>query len=132
GEGTAPAPCPLPSLPRVLSIAGSDSGGGAGIQADIKSLLSRGVFAMTAVTALTAQNTHGVAAVLPTPPDMLVQQIDAVLGDLGADAVKTGMLPSPEAVAAVAGRLAHWQGLAAPLPLVVDPVLVSTSGHSLA
>ncbi|EFJ50063.1 hypothetical protein VOLCADRAFT_89047 [Volvox carteri f. nagariensis] len=117
------------SLPRVLSIAGSDSGGGAGIQADVKAMLARGVFAMTALTALTAQNTHGVSAVHAVPPEFLRQQIDAVLSgnmrmgaDLGADAIKTGMLPNAEAVHVVAERL----------PLVVDPVLVSTSGHSLA
>ncbi|KAG2498573.1 hypothetical protein HYH03_003324 [Edaphochlamys debaryana] len=126
-------------LPRVLSIAGSDSGGGAGIQADIKAIQARGAFAMTALTALTAQNTRGVAAVHPVPLGFLGEQIDAVLGDLGADAIKTGMLPTAEAVEAVAERIAaHRAALAsaspsAPCPpLVVDPVLVSTSGHSLA
>ncbi|GIL79240.1 hypothetical protein Vretifemale_8627 [Volvox reticuliferus] len=131
-------------LPRVLSIAGSDSGGGAGIQADVKTLMARGVFAMTALTALTAQNTHGVSAVHAVPPEFLMQQIDAVLSDLGADAIKTGMLPNAEAVHVVADRIRHYRSgaaAAAPpsstsphgfLPLVVDPVLVSTSGHSLA
>ncbi|KAG2445538.1 hypothetical protein HXX76_000153 [Chlamydomonas incerta] len=120
------------SLPRVLSIAGSDSGGGAGIQADIKAVLSRGAFAMTAITALTAQNTHGVSAVHPVPPDFLRRQIDAVLTDLGADAIKTGMLPNAEAVAVVAEAVRQYRGAGHRLPLVVDPVLVSTSGHALA
>ncbi|KAG2431981.1 hypothetical protein HYH02_013197 [Chlamydomonas schloesseri] len=124
--------CSSTSLPRVLSIAGSDSGGGAGIQADIKALLSRGVFAMTALTALTAQNTHGVSAVHAVPPDFLRRQIDAVLGDLGADAIKTGMLPNAECVAVVAEAVRSYRGAGHALPLVVDPVLVSTSGHALA
>ncbi|GLC44016.1 hypothetical protein PLESTB_000220200 [Pleodorina starrii] len=157
----APAAAAAVSLPRVLSIAGSDSGGGAGIQADVKALLARGVFAMTALTALTAQNTHGVSAVHAVPPEFLRQQIDAVLSDLGADAIKTGMLPNAEAVHVVAERVRHYRAAAAAaasqpaanglplpspppppppppsppprlLPLVVDPVLVSTSGHSLA
>ena len=112
---------------RVLVVAGSDSGGGAGIQADIKAVMALGGYAATAVTALTAQNTVGVHGVLPVPPAFIRQQIDAVLDDIGADAVKTGMLGSAEAVQAVAaavGRRAH-------LPLVVDPVMVAKGGARL-
>ncbi len=81
-------------IPRVLAVAGSDSGGGAGIQADLKTFQARGVFGMTAVTALTSQNTHGVNGVHTPPVDFLRRQMETVLGDLGADVVKTGMLPS--------------------------------------
>ncbi|KXZ50218.1 hypothetical protein GPECTOR_17g855 [Gonium pectorale] len=112
-ERTAPGLVAEASLPRVLSIAGSDSGGGAGIQADLKAMLSRGVFGMTALTALTAQNTHGVHAVHAVPPEFLAAQIDAVLSDLGADAVKTGMLPNAEAVETVAERVRHYRAAAA-------------------
>ncbi|GIL58091.1 hypothetical protein Vafri_12939 [Volvox africanus] len=103
--------------------------------------MARGVFAMTALTALTAQNTYGVSAVHAVPPEFLTQQIDAVLSDLGADAIKTGMLPNAEAVHVVAERVRYYRSTAASspstslhgfLPLVVDPVLISTSGHSLA
>lgn len=113
--------------PRVLSIAGSDSGGGAGIQADLKTFAALGCFGMTAITALTAQNTCGVRAIHPVPPDMLRAQIDAVLEDIGADAVKVGMLHSPEIVRTVAQAIDRHQ-----LQRVVfDPVMVATSGAKL-
>ena len=115
------------STPRILIIAGSDSGGGAGIQADIKTVTMLGGHAMTAITAVTAQNTLGVTAVHPIPTDIVVAQIDAVLSDLGADAVKIGMIGSAEAAEAVAERLADRT-----LPLVFDPVMVATSGATLA
>ncbi|KAJ9512592.1 hypothetical protein QJQ45_018904 [Haematococcus lacustris] len=114
--------------PRVLTIAGSDSGGGAGIQADLKTLLACGVFGTSAVTALTVQNTTGVSGVHVPPVCFLAQQIDAVLGDIGADAVKTGMLPDKNAVQVVADKVRQH----AVRQLVVDPVMISTSGHSLA
>jgi len=113
--------------PRVLSIAGSDSGGGAGIQADLKTFAALGCFGMTAITALTAQNTCGVRAIHPVPPDMLGAQIDAVLEDIGADAVKVGMLHSPEIVRTVAQAIDRHH-----LSRVVfDPVMVATSGAKL-
>jgi len=87
---------------RVLVIAGSDSGGGAGIQADLKTIMALGSFATTALTALTAQNTRGVTAVMPVPPDFLRAQIDAVMTDIGTDAVKTGMLPDTASIETVA------------------------------
>ena len=113
--------------PRILIIAGSDSGGGAGIQADIKTVTMLGGHAMTAITALTAQNTLGVTGVMPVPAEFVVQQMDAVLSDIGVDAVKIGMIGSPETVHAVADRL---EGLA--VPIVFDPVMVATSGSALA
>jgi len=113
--------------PRVLSIAGSDSGGGAGIQADLKTFAALGCFGMTAITALTAQNTCGVRAIHAVPPDMLRAQIDAVLEDIGADAVKVGMLHSPEIVHTVAQAIdRHQLGR-----VVFDPVMVATSGAKL-
>jgi hydroxymethylpyrimidine/phosphomethylpyrimidine kinase len=113
--------------PRVLSIAGSDSGGGAGIQADLKTFAALGCFGMTAITALTAQNTCGVRAIHAVPPEMLRDQIDAVLQDIGADAVKIGMLHSPEIVRTVAQAIDRHQ-----LQRVVfDPVMVATSGAKL-
>ncbi len=113
---------------RVLVIAGSDSGGGAGIQADIKAVMALGGFATTALTALTAQNTRGVSAVLPVPPDFLRAQIAAVMADIGADAVKTGMLPDTAAIEIVAAFL---EALDPALPFVMDPVMVATSGDRL-
>ena len=113
---------------RVLIIAGSDSGGGAGIQADIKSVTAMGAFAMTAITALTAQNTLGVHGVVPIEPAFITQQIDVVLTDIGADAIKTGMLHSAEVIAAVAASL---RVRARGAPLVVDPVMVAKGGHRL-
>ena len=113
---------------RVLVVAGSDSGGGAGIQADIKAVMALGGYAATAITALTAQNTVGVHGVLPVPPHFVRQQIDVVLDDIGADAVKTGMLGSAEVVQAVAAALRRR---GSPVPLVVDPVMVAKGGARL-
>lgn len=113
--------------PRVLSIAGSDSSGGAGIQADIKTICMLGGYAMTAITAVTAQNSTGVSAIEPLSPELVGAQIDACLADIGVDAVKIGMLGSPEIAWTVAGRL---EGL--PIPIVFDPVMVATSGSMLA
>ena len=113
--------------PRVLAIAGSDSSGGAGIQADIKTITMLGGYAMTAVTAVTAQNTTGVTLVEALSPRMVGAQIDACLSDIGADAVKIGMLGSPEIAHVVADRL---EGLT--VPIVFDPVMVATSGAVLA
>ena len=112
---------------RVLSIAGSDSGGGAGVQADIKTISALGCYAATAITAITVQNTVGVEAVHPVPTDIIKGQIEAVLNDIGADAVKTGMLHSAEVVRAVCEMLCKHKVH----NLVVDPVMVSTSGHRL-
>jgi len=113
---------------RVLSIAGSDSGGGAGIQADVKTVAALGGYAATAITALTAQNTLGVTAIHPVPPDFVARQIAAVLSDIGADCVKTGMLGGPEVVEAVAAAL---ETLAPDIPLVVDPVMTAKGGALL-
>lgn len=112
---------------RVLIVAGSDSGGGAGIQADIKTVTALGGFAMTAITALTAQNTLGVHGIHPVDDSFIAQQIDVVLSDLGADAVKTGMLHSSAVIETVAAALAAHEGL----PAVVDPVMVAKGGASL-
>ena len=113
---------------RVLIVAGSDSGGGAGIQADIKTVTALGGYAATAVTALTAQNTRGVFGVLGVAPDFIQEQMRVVLEDIGADALKTGMLHNSEVIEAVVGCLDAWAGDA---PLVVDPVMVAQSGDSL-
>lgn len=113
--------------PRVLSIAGSDSGGGAGIQADLKTFSALGCYGMTAITALTAQNTCGVRAIHGVPPHMLRDQIDAVLEDIGADAVKIGMLQAPEIVLTVAEAIDRH----ALKNVVFDPVMVATSGAVL-
>ena len=113
---------------RVLIVAGSDSGGGAGIQADIKAVTAMGAFAATAITALTAQNTEGVHGVVAVEPAFIAQQIEVVLTDIGADALKTGMLHSAEVIATVAESLKrHAPGV----PLVVDPVMVAKGGHRL-
>ena len=113
---------------RVLIIAGSDSGGGAGIQADIKTVTALGGYAMTAITALTAQNTRGVFGILDVPPEFVARQMRAVLDDLGADCIKLGMLHRPEIVETVMAVLAE----AAPdVPVVVDPVMVAKGGQSL-
>ena len=113
--------------PRLLSIAGSDSGGGAGIQADLKTFSALGCYGMTAITALTAQNTCGVRAIHGVPPQMLRDQIDAVLEDIGVDAVKIGMLHSPDIVQVVAEAIDRHA-----MPCVVlDPVMVATSGAVL-
>lgn len=113
--------------PRVLSIAGSDSGGGAGIQADLKTFSALGCFGMTAITALTAQNTTGVRAIHGVPGDMLRHQIDAVVEDIGVDAVKIGMLHSAEIVQVVAQAIDHH----ALDQVVFDPVMIATSGAVL-
>lgn len=113
---------------RVLIIAGSDSGGGAGIQADIKSVSALGGFAMTAITALTAQNTLGVHAIYPVATDFIAQQMAVVLDDIGADCLKTGMLHSVEVIEVVAAMIADK---AAGIPLVADPVMVAKGGASL-
>ena len=113
--------------PRVLSIAGSDSGGGAGIQADLKTLAALGCFGMTAITALTAQNTQGVRAIHAVPLQILADQIEAVVEDIGVDAVKIGMLHSAETVRAVADALRRHRLD----PVVLDPVMIATSGAVL-
>jgi hydroxymethylpyrimidine/phosphomethylpyrimidine kinase len=113
--------------PRVLSIAGSDSGGGAGVQADLKALARCGVHGMTAITAITAQNTAGVIAVYPLPPDAIVEQVRAVAEDIGVDAVKIGMLGSAEAIHAVRRAL----DLVGSAPVVLDPVMIAESGARL-
>ncbi len=112
---------------KVLTIAGSDSGGGAGIQADIKTISAMGCYAASAITAVTVQNTLGVQAVHPVALDILEGQIDAVLSDIGADAVKIGMLHSAEVVNIVADKIGQY-GIR---NVVLDPVMVSTSGHRL-
>lgn len=114
-------------MKAVLSIAGSDSSGGAGIQADLKTMTVHGVFGMTAITALTAQNTTGVTAIQESTPEFLEQQIDACLSDIPADAVKIGMLPSSAQVGVVAKKLREYKVK----NLVVDPVMVATSGSKL-
>ena len=112
---------------RVLTIAGSDSGGGAGIQADIKAISAMGCYATSAITAITVQNTLGVQAVHPVPLDILEGQIDEVLSDIGADAIKIGMLHSAEVVNLVADMIGKYEIR----NVVLDPVMVSTSGHRL-
>ena len=113
--------------PRILAIAGSDSSGGAGIQADIKTITMLGGYAMTAITALTAQDTTGVQSVVMADAQMVIAQIDACVGDIGVDAIKIGMLGSPQIAQAVAQRLESLD-----VPIVFDPVMVSTSGAVLA
>ena len=116
---------------RALTLAGSDSGGGAGIQADLKTFSALGCFGMSVITALTAQNTHSVTGIFPVPPEFIGLQMDAVLSDIGTDAVKIGMLHSPEVIEMVAQKLIQWK-----CPnIVLDPgtnsvwaAYVSTSG----
>jgi hydroxymethylpyrimidine/phosphomethylpyrimidine kinase len=115
------------NCPRILSIAGSDSGGGAGIQADIKTITMLGGHAMTAITAITAQNTLGVQAVHQVPTAMILQQIESVVSDIGVDAVKIGMIGSAEAARAVADYLEKLS-----IAIVFDPVMIATSGSALA
>jgi hydroxymethylpyrimidine/phosphomethylpyrimidine kinase len=115
------------SYKRVLTIAGSDSGGGAGIQADIKTISACGCYAMTAITAITVQNTIGVSDVHPVPEHIIKGQIDAVLSDIGADAIKIGMLHSSEVIMIVKKSLKLYNIK----NIVLDPVMVSTSGHKL-
>lgn len=110
-----------------LTIAGSDSSGGAGIQADIKTMTANGVYAMSAITALTAQNTTGVAGYVETPPDFLAQQLDCVFTDIFPDAVKTGMVPSVPLIEVIAAKLRQYGAG----NLVVDPVMVAASGARL-
>ena len=118
---------PTQQYTRVLTIAGSDSGGGAGIQADLKTFSACGCFGMSAITAITAQNSVGVRGIHGIPPDMIRRQIEAVLEDLGADAVKIGMLHSPEVIEVVHDVLARF-GIS---QIVLDPVMVATSGDRL-
>ncbi|WP_156679022.1 bifunctional hydroxymethylpyrimidine kinase/phosphomethylpyrimidine kinase [Sphingomonas profundi] len=120
----------MKACPRILIVAGSDSGGGAGIQADIKTVTMLGGHAMTAITAVTAQNTLGVTGVWPLPAEAVLAQIDAVAADIGVDAVKIGMIGSAEVAEAVAARLG--QPDLAGVPVVFDPVMIATSGSVLA
>jgi hydroxymethylpyrimidine/phosphomethylpyrimidine kinase len=113
---------------RVLIVAGSDSGGGAGIQADIKTVTMLGAYAATAITALTAQNTEGVFGVLPIPPEFIRQQIEVVLDDIGADAIKTGMLHDTAVIETLAAVLQEQAGA---VPLVIDPVMAAKGGARL-
>lgn len=113
---------------RVLVIAGSDSGGGAGIQADIKTLTALGAYAATAITALTVQDTRGVHEILPVPPAFIARQIAVVLDDIGADAIKLGMVGGADAIEAVAACLSARP----PVPMVLDPVMVAKGGATLA
>ena len=113
---------------RVLVVAGSDSGGGAGIQADIKTITSLGGYAATAITALTAQNTLGVFGIVPVDPDFIALQMDVVLSDIGADAIKTGMLHSADVIEVVVRVL---EKRAPNIPLIVDPVMLAKGGAAL-
>lgn len=113
---------------KVLVVAGSDSGGGAGIQADIKSIMAQGAYATTAISALTAQNTLGVQDIMAVPPAFLAAQMTSILSDIGADMMKTGMLATREVIEAVAEQRSH---LAPQLPMIVDPVMMATSGDKL-
>lgn len=113
---------------RALTIAGSDSGGGAGIQADLKTFSANGCYGMSVITALTAQNTLGVRSVFAVPAAMVSEQMEAVLSDIGADAIKIGMLFSPELIRTVAEGLRQW---ASAVPVVLDPVMVAQSGDPL-
>ena len=117
----------MAKIPRLLSIAGSDPSGGAGAQADLKTFSAFGCYGMAAITALTAQNTRGVTGVYPVAPETVAAQIAAVVSDLAPDAIKIGMVGTPEVAAAIAQALGH-----APKNLVLDPVLVPTQGISLA
>ena len=112
---------------RVLTIAGSDSGGGAGIQADLKTFAANGCYGMSVITALTAQNTQGVAAIHAVPVEFVARQLDAVLADIGVDAVKIGMLFSPELIETVARKLEEYRVAR----IVLDPVMVAQSGDKL-
>lgn len=122
----------MTSTARILIIAGSDSGGGAGVQADIKTVTMLGGHALTAVTAVTAQNTLGVSAVHAVPAEMILAQIDAVVSDIGVDAVKIGMVGSAFAADQIASRLEKMRAVQPGLPIVFDPVMVATSGAELA
>ncbi len=117
----------MPRIPRVMTVAGSDSGGGAGIQADLKTYGAMGVFGVCAITTVTAQNTVGVNAALPMPSSLIEAQIDAIMSDIGADAVKTGMLPGADIIRCVAERIERHALARA----VIDPVLVNSAGNRL-
>lgn len=123
-------PPPGVTPPRVLTIAGSDSGGGAGIQADLRTLLTCGVHGMTAITAVTVQNSVGVTGIVEIPPDTVVAQIDAVVTDIGVDAVKTGMLASAPIIEAV-DSACERHDIGGAVPLVIDPVAASMHGDAL-
>ena len=110
-----------------LSIAGSDSSGGAGIQADLKTFSALGTYGMTAITAITAQNTTGVSSIMPVTPQMVADQIDAVFSDIRPDAVKIGMLMNSQIIVSVAHCLQRWK----PRHIVLDPVMIATSGSRL-
>ena len=114
-------------VPKAMTIAGSDSGGGAGMQADLKTFAALGVFGTSAITAITAQNTTGVTDVLELPTSLIESQIDAIVSDIGADAVKTGMLSSYEIINTVAERIDHYSFTR----VVIDPVMVATTGNRL-
>jgi len=114
-------------IPNVLSIAGVDPSGGAGILADVKAISANGAYACAVVAALTAQNTVGVEGIFPVPPDFVRMQIDTLCNDVRVDAAKIGMVGQAQVIAAVAERLAHWQ----PAHVVLDPVMVAKSGHGL-
>ena len=114
-------------MKTALTIAGSDCSGGAGIQADLKTMTMNGVYAMSAITALTAQNTTGVRAIQESTPDFLKQQLDAIFEDIYPDAVKIGMVASSELIRVIADRLRHYEAK----NIVVDPVMVATSGSAL-
>lgn len=117
----------MSEIRTALTIAGSDSSGGAGIQADIKTMMANGVYAMSAITALTAQNTMGVTGILEVPPEFLAKQLDAVFTDIIPDAVKIGMVASGELIEVIAEKLVQYQAR----NIVVDPVMVATSGSRL-
>lgn len=118
---------PTISPPRILTIAGSDSGGGAGVQGDLKTIAAHGCYGMSVITAITAQNTMGVSAVSDVAPEMVVAQLEATVNDIGVDAAKMGMLSRPETIVAISDYIRFR-----PLPrLVLDPVMVSKGGHRL-
>ena len=123
-------PVPSGGPPRLLTIAGSDSGGGAGIQADLKTFAAHGAYGMSVLAAITAQNTREVRAVLEVPPEMVADQIDAVLEDIGVDAVKIGMLANAPIIRTVADRLRTYLG-GTGTPIVLDPVMIAKSGDAL-
>lgn len=124
---TVQNPAPGSVIANVLTIAGSDSGGGAGVQADLKTFSALGTYGASVITALTAQNTRTVTAIHDIPPDMIAAQIDAVFSDIRIDAVKIGMLSRPEVIEVVAERLDHYGAR----PIVLDPVMVAKSGDAL-
>jgi len=119
---------PQTQTPRILSIAGSDSGGGAGIQADIKTVSALGGYAATAITAITAQNTQGVSGIIPLNPEAVIKQARMVLEDIGADAIKTGMLGDTKLIESLGQFLSDH---CSTLPKIIDPVMVATSGDTL-